>query len=45
MLPFFVSSLEKSAKIPSINLHAFLKFVCLLLILKQTNIVRGSYEN
>ena len=45
MLPFFISSLEKFAKIPSINPHAFLKFVCLLLLFKQANIFRGSYEN
>lgn len=45
MLPFFISDLEKFPKIPNINFHAFLKFVCLQLVFKHTNIFRGSYEN
>jgi len=45
MLPFFIYNLEKSARIPTINPHAFLEFICLQLFFEQTNIFRGSYEN
>ncbi len=35
MLPFFIYKLEKFVKIPTIDPHAFLKFICLLLVLSR----------